>query len=254
MSQWKKLLVGILTATLIILSGAACAALFMGGSGMPGPGYAETLESREEGETARKTEAAGETEVAGETEAAKKTKAGEEAKMPKEAKTAKKTKAAEKVGAKEEREGPPVRIILETEAVRENMEEEARKAKEKEDCILLFAGDVYLSDHVLNAYDKAGGIHGVLDEGIREEIAASDIFMVNQEFPFTERGTAAADKQFTFRLPPERMQVMNDMGIDIVTLANNHILDFGPEGLLDSMDALDEAANLPMSEVYLAIP
>lgn len=244
MSQWKKLLVGILTATLIILSGAACAALFMGGSGMPGPGYAETLESREEGETARKTEAAGETEVAGETEAAKKTKAGEEAKMPKEAKTAKKTKAAEKVGAKEEREGPPVRIILETEAVRENMEEEARKAKEKEDCILLFAGDVYLSDHVLNAYDKAGGIHGVLDEGIREEIAASDIFMVNQEFPFTERGTAAADKQFTFRLPPERMQVMNDMGIDIVTLANNHILDFGPEGLLDSMDALDEAAIL----------
>ena len=211
---------------------------------MPGPGYAETLESREEGETTRKTEAAGETEVAGETEAAKKTKAGEEAKMPKEAKTAKKTKAAEKVGAKEEREGPPVRIILETEAVRENMEEEARKAKEKEDCILLFAGDVYLSDHVLNAYDKAGGIHGVLDEGIREEIAASDIFMVNQEFPFTERGTAAADKQFTFRLPPERMQVMNDMGIDIVTLANNHILDFGPEGLLDSMDALDEAAIL----------
>ncbi len=268
MSQWKKLLVGILTVTLIILSGAACAALFMGGSGMPGPGYAETLESREEGETARKTEAAGETEaakkteaageteVAGETEAAKKTKAGEEAKMPKEAKTAKKTKAAEeaktakkskaaeKVGAKEEREGPPVRIILETEAVRENMEEEARKAKEKEDCILLFAGDVYLSGHVLNAYDKAGGIHGVLDEGIREEIAASDIFMVNQEFPFTERGTAAADKQFTFRLPPERMQVMNDMGIDIVTLANNHILDFGPEGLLDSLDALDEAGIL----------
>ena len=33
--------------------------------------------------------------------------------------------------------------------------------------VMLFAGDVYLSDHVLNAYDKAGGIHGVLDEGIR---------------------------------------------------------------------------------------
>lgn len=34
---------------------------------------------------------------------------------------------------------------------------------------LLFAGDIYLSDHVLNAYDQAGGIAGVLDEGLRDE-------------------------------------------------------------------------------------
>ena len=33
---------------------------------------------------------------------------------------------------------------------------------------LLFAGDVLLSDHVLNAYDRAGGIHGVVDEAIRQ--------------------------------------------------------------------------------------
>lgn len=107
--------------------------------------------------------------------------------------------------------------------------------------VMLFAGDVYLSDHVLNAYDNAGGIHGVLDEGIREEIKKADIFMVNQEFPFTERGTAAQDKQFTFRVPEKRMVLMKEMGIDIVTLANNHILDFGEEGLLDSCKALDEA-------------
>ena len=77
---------------------------------------------------------------------------------------------------------------------------------------MLFAGDVYLSDHVLNAYDKAGGIHGVLDEGIRAEIEKADIFMVNQEFPFTQRGTAAADKQFTFRLPESRMHILQGSG------------------------------------------
>ncbi len=109
------------------------------------------------------------------------------------------------------------------------------------DIVMLFGGDVYFSDHVLNAYDKAGGIHGVLDEGIRAEIGKADIFMVNQEFPFTQRGTAAADKQFTFRLPESRMHMMPEMGVDIVTLANNHILDFGPEGLLDSCQALDDA-------------
>lgn len=111
----------------------------------------------------------------------------------------------------------------------------------QEDIVLLFAGDVYLSSHVLSAYEKAGGISGVLDEGIRKEIEDADIFMVNQEFPFTNRGTAAADKQFTFRLPPEKVSMMQEMGIDIVTIANNHILDFGEVGLLDSCQVLDEA-------------
>ena len=100
---------------------------------------------------------------------------------------------------------------------------------------------MYFSEHVLNAYDKAGGIEGVLDETIRAEIEAADIFMANQEFPFTERGTPAEDKQFTFRLPERRVHMMNEMGIDIVTMANNHILDYGPEGITDSIAALNAA-------------
>lgn len=113
--------------------------------------------------------------------------------------------------------------------------------EESGDITLLFAGDVYFSDYVLNAYDQAGGIWGVLDEGIRAEIDAADIFMVNQEFPFTNRGTAAEDKQFTFRIPPEKVSMLSEMGVDIVTMANNHILDFGPEGITDSLAALDGA-------------
>ncbi len=113
--------------------------------------------------------------------------------------------------------------------------------EETGDITLLFAGDVYFSDHVMNAYNQAGSIAGVLDEGIRAEIGAADIFMVNQEFPFTNRGTAAEDKQFTFRIPPEKVSMLTEMGVDIVTMANNHILDFGPEGITDSLAALDGA-------------
>ena len=135
-----------------------------------------------------------------------------------------------------------IRIELATEAVKETEPETtASPEPEIEDITLLFAGDVYLSQYVLGAYDKAGGIHGVLDDGICSEIEAADIFMVNQEFPFTERGTQAADKQYTFRLPHDRLHLMNEMGIDIVTLANNHILDFGPYGITDSIAALNEA-------------
>ncbi|MCD8223667.1 MAG: CapA family protein [Clostridiales bacterium] len=105
---------------------------------------------------------------------------------------------------------------------------------------LLFGGDVFLSDHVLEAY-RTGGISGVLDENYRAAIEATDFFMVNEEFPFSERGTAAADKQYTFRLSPEKVSIFQEMGIDGVTLANNHALDFGTDALLDTIDVLDGA-------------
>lgn len=106
---------------------------------------------------------------------------------------------------------------------------------------LLFAGDILLSTHVTTAYDNAGGINGVLDEGFRTEISQTDIFMSNQEFPFSDRGSAAPDKQFTFRMTPSRVTMMNEIGVDIVTLANNHSLDYGTDALVDTCTALEGA-------------
>lgn len=106
---------------------------------------------------------------------------------------------------------------------------------------LAFAGDVLLSDHVLNAYQSGGGIRGVVGESLLTAANEADLFMVNQEFPFSSRGSAAPDKQFTFRLPPEKVSILQEMGIDLVTLANNHALDFGTEALLDTCQTLDNA-------------
>ena len=106
---------------------------------------------------------------------------------------------------------------------------------------LLFAGDVYLSDHVLEAYDAAGGIDGVLSQDYQAEIQAANFFMTNEEFPFSTRGTPAPDKQFTFRVHPEKVKLMQEMGIDLVTLANNHALDYGRDAMLDTIDTLDHA-------------
>lgn len=106
---------------------------------------------------------------------------------------------------------------------------------------LLFAGDILLSTHVTTAYDNAGSIDGVLGEGFRSEISRADIFMANQEFPFSDRGSAAPDKQFTFRLTPSRVSMMNEIGVDIVSLANNHSLDYGTDALVDTCTALDGA-------------
>ncbi|MGL5434773.1 MAG: CapA family protein [Lachnospiraceae bacterium] len=125
----------------------------------------------------------------------------------------------------------------------ENQEDDTPEAVtgQEQRITLLFGGDVLLSEHILQAYKNNGGIGGVLDSGYRQAIAAADFFMVNQEFPFSNRGTAAADKQYTFRLAPEYVRVFQEMGIDGVTLANNHALDFGQEALLDSCETLDGA-------------
>lgn len=127
-------------------------------------------------------------------------------------------------------------------AVTEGSEESNPPPEEAQQSVrLLFAGDILLSNHVTGAYDKAGGIQGILGEGFRSEISQADIFMANQEFPFSDRGTAAADKQFTFRLPPARVSMMQEIGVDIVSLANNHSLDYGTDALVDTCQTLDQA-------------
>lgn len=109
---------------------------------------------------------------------------------------------------------------------------------------LLFSGDVLLSNHVLNAYQSAGGIGGVLDFEYQKRIEEADFFFVNEEFPFSNRGQQAPDKQYTFRLPPEKVSILKEMGVDAVSLANNHALDFGTDALLDTCEVLDNAGIL----------
>ena len=104
---------------------------------------------------------------------------------------------------------------------------------------LLFAGDVYLSGYVTGNYDSEG-ISGVVDERLLTEMQNVDIFMINEEFPFGTTGTPAEDKQFTFRVNPSYISVFKDMGVDIVSLANNHVLDYGKEPLGETFQVLKE--------------
>ena len=106
---------------------------------------------------------------------------------------------------------------------------------------LLFSGDIYLSDHVLNAYDRAGDISGVLDDGYRSLIGEADYFAANQEFPFSSRGQQAPDKQYTFRVNPSYVTALQEMGVDVAGLANNHVLDYGTEALEDTFTTLENA-------------
>jgi poly-gamma-glutamate capsule biosynthesis protein CapA/YwtB (metallophosphatase superfamily) len=70
--------------------------------------------------------------------------------------------------------------------------------------------------------------------------AEADLFVVNLECCISARGTPWPDphKPFFFRAPPAGADAVAHLGVDCVTLANNHALDFGREALLDTFEHL----------------
>ncbi len=65
----------------------------------------------------------------------------------------------------------------------------------------------------------------------------AEVAFGNLEAPLTARG-ARAEKAATHRAHPDRVAEVKMFGFDVVTLANNHMLDYGPEGLADTLDLL----------------
>lgn len=109
---------------------------------------------------------------------------------------------------------------------------------------LLFAGDINFDDSYSNMTafrSRANGIYDTLSGELMEELQNADITMVNNEFPYSLRGTPTSGKRFTFRADPSRVEILNQMGVDIVSLANNHAYDHGVDALLDTFDTLDGA-------------
>ena len=109
------------------------------------------------------------------------------------------------------------------------------------DSAILIGGNVYLSTYVQDAYDREGGIEGVLSPAVRSLSDNSDFFMAGQLFPFSDRGEPAEDKEYVYRVSAERTDILREAGIDCVSLANSHALDYGYEAFSDNISALQQA-------------
>lgn len=114
-----------------------------------------------------------------------------------------------------------------------------------DEIVLAFAGDVSFAEGYANMgalQQRGGDILTCFDEFVLKEMQEADIFMLNNEFPYTNRGTPTEGKTYTFRAQPESVKYLYDMGADIVSVANNHVYDYGEESLLDTLTTLEEAA------------
>jgi poly-gamma-glutamate synthesis protein (capsule biosynthesis protein) len=65
--------------------------------------------------------------------------------------------------------------------------------------------------------------------GVRDVVGRADLFFANLECCVSTRGERIRlpGKPFFFRAPPRAGRVLAALGVDIVSLANNHALDFG---------------------------
>lgn len=113
---------------------------------------------------------------------------------------------------------------------------------EKDDSFeMFFGGDVMLDNSdILTHYDNKG-IKGILSSFLLNEMLSADMTVINEEFPFSTRGTPMEDKQFTFRVNPSYVNIFKESGVDMASLANNHALDYGTDALTDSFTTLDKA-------------
>ena len=105
---------------------------------------------------------------------------------------------------------------------------------------LIFAGDVHFAGRTARLLKDPATAFG----RISPVLGSADLTMLNLETAVTRRGTPQP-KTYHFRTTPAAFIALRDAGVDVVTMANNHVLDYGQAGLADTLAAA-RAARFPV--------
>jgi len=100
------------------------------------------------------------------------------------------------------------------------------------DITLAFAGDVHFAGRVAPLLKDPATTFGPVTSVLR----SADFVAVNLETPVTSRGQAQP-KTYHFATTPNAFAALRNAGVDLVNMANNHILDYGQIGLADTLAA-----------------
>ncbi|KKR10587.1 MAG: SH3 type 3 domain protein [Candidatus Woesebacteria bacterium GW2011_GWA1_39_21] len=110
---------------------------------------------------------------------------------------------------------------------------------EKNDLTLLLGGDVMLGRMVAQTSEKnSGGVYPFVK--ISDLTKSADIFFVNLETPIINN-CPKTSSSMVFCAPPMMLDGLKSAGINIVNLANNHSLNYGEDGLSQTITHLKEA-------------
>jgi poly-gamma-glutamate synthesis protein (capsule biosynthesis protein) len=105
---------------------------------------------------------------------------------------------------------------------------------------LLIAGDFCPNERVATIMESTE--RGIILSDIAPLVQSCDMAVVNLECPVAVHAAQPIVKEGPhLKCTPAALELLKDSGFSLVTLANNHILDYGPEGLEDTTSALDKA-------------
>lgn len=101
-----------------------------------------------------------------------------------------------------------------------------------------FVGDVLLAHGIGDLISKEGPMAPWW--GVKDLLLSADITVGNLECAVGTTGEPLKGKEYTFRARPEALQGLVECGFDIVSLANNHTLDYGVDCMLETLKHLDD--------------
>ena len=117
---------------------------------------------------------------------------------------------------------------------------EEELAVESESLSVLMGGDVFFDERVADLVDAHGASY--LVEDVISELEPVDLKLVNLEAPIVGDADKWLDKQHHLKQKPDlTLPLLKELGVDGVSLANNHILDYGVEGLFSTVSWLEQA-------------
>lgn len=114
----------------------------------------------------------------------------------------------------------------------------------EEETIISFTGDYNFAEdwYTMEVYkEKQNGLSDCITPDLMNILQGSDILFMNNEFVYSDCEDALPGKAYTFRADLDRIELLKELGADIVSLGNNHTYDYGEEGLLDTMEVLEDA-------------
>lgn len=112
------------------------------------------------------------------------------------------------------------------------------------DFTICFGGDINFDENyapIQHMNTCENGMEDCISSDLLETMRAADVMCLNNEFTYSTGGSPLEGKAYTFRGNPTRVELLHEMGVDIIGLANNHIYDYGSVALEDTFQTLENA-------------
>lgn len=109
---------------------------------------------------------------------------------------------------------------------------------------LVAVGDIMLAGSGSPVYKRAGFDYAFA--GTKSVLRAADVAIGNLEAPLATGGTEYVGKKFRFKVDPSAAAALRNAGFTVLSLANNHSMDFGAEGLRETVTCLRKNNLVPV--------